>query len=472
MTHLTTEGLLADAIRKRLMRTIVIKDGKAFERLYRELQAALTRAWSEQMREGIVAALDRLRDLGSGAFTPDTAAAIMTALEERVGTDALTAAMRQPVINLSDALFRAGAAEVGKATGIDIAFMRPDLDALDALKNNNLFWIGETWNSHTKGKIDTILTEYFETGLTRDELAQRIADDFRSLTSRSEVYWEAVADHMATKGREIGRVTGYVRAGIQRVQIRAHLDERTTPVCRHLHGRVIEVSTLEKQRDDYFDACARGDVGRAKSVWQMHGKGTDLSSVPTSELEGIGSPPYHFRCRTITVAYWEPPASERIAVGVVGGEPLYLHAVEQKTFDRKPLTKKEIGALIDRAKSADWATPAKRRLTFDKHHDALRIRTQADFSQAAVDLIRRGNRDVYLKMETLKNGSQELRLVFEGAATTSTGAPAIAKTVVAVEDNHILSYHRAKPHKSEAVRGGVRQAARGIMKGFMEWLIG
>lgn len=82
---------------------------------------------------------------------------------------------------------------------------------------------------------------------------------------------------MATKSREIGRVTGYQRAGIQRVQIRAHLDERTTPCCRQLHGRVIEVQTLVDQRDAYFEAAARGNVDALKDIWVMHGAGTDLS---------------------------------------------------------------------------------------------------------------------------------------------------------------------------------------------------
>lgn len=108
---------------------------------------------------------------------------------------------------------------------------------------------------------------------------------------------------MATKSREIGRVTGYQRAGIQRVQIRAHLDERTTPCCRQLHGRVIEVQTLVDRRDAYFEAAARGDVDALKDIWVMHGAGTDLSNTRTRDLKGVGSPPCHYRCRTIAVAY-------------------------------------------------------------------------------------------------------------------------------------------------------------------------
>ena len=113
MTVATPEALLKATIRRRLARTVLIKDSKAFDRLYRELQTALTRAWDDEMRKGIVAALDRLRDLGPGAFTARDGASIMRVLEERVGAEAMRAAMREPVVNLTDALFRTGAAEVG-----------------------------------------------------------------------------------------------------------------------------------------------------------------------------------------------------------------------------------------------------------------------------------------------------------------------------------------------------------------------
>ncbi|MDO5606013.1 MAG: hypothetical protein Q4G25_12715 [Paracoccus sp. (in: a-proteobacteria)] len=467
MTALNTETLFAQTIRRRLSRSILIKDSAAFARLQTELQQALTRAWDDAMREGIINALDRLRDLGPGSFTQADATSILSALEERVGREAIQAAMRKPVINLTDAIFRVGAAEVGAAAGIDIAFARPDLDALDALKHNNMVWIGQTWDSHTKKKLDAALTEFFRDGMTRDGLAQRMADDFRTLTSRSHVYWEMFADHTATKVREIGRVTGYERAGMEYVQIRAHLDERTTPVCRHLHGRVIAVSTLSDQRDTYLEAGRRGDIETMKRAWVMHGSGADLSATATRDLEGVGSPPYHYRCRTITVAYWPPAPSAQISIGEMGRRDVALHDVERKTYDRVALTRKEVAAMIDRARTAGWANHDKMRATFEKHRDALRVKELSGFSQSAVDLIRRGNRDLYLTMHTKRDGSQELRMIFEGVAKTSKGGAALAKTIVAVESNRIISHHRTGLKKSEAFRGGVKQPARGIMKWLM-----
>ena len=459
----TTESLIAATIRRRLTRAVVIKDSAAFERLYRELQGALTKAWNEEMRKAIIAALDRLRDLGAGAFTARDGASVMRALEERVGPDAIRAAMREPVVNLTDALFRAGAAEVGRAASVDIAFMRPDLDALDALKDNNLFWVGEHWNRHTKDKLDAVLTEYFTEGMTREELAQRMADDFRTLTSRSHVYWEAVADHMATKGREIGRVTGYQRAGIQAVQIRAHLDERTTPCCRQLHGRVLTVDHLASQRDAYFAASAQGNVEEMKDIWVMHGKGADLSGTATRDLKGVGSPPYHYRCRTITVAYWEKPAETD--AGGDADPAQHLERWKRAAYDREPLTRTEVGALIERARTAEWPHVKVVRGHYRKHQQRLGIDNQSDFSQSTVDLIRRGNRDVYT---SVRNGVLNATFVTPARRATD-GKMGYFVTAVDVEANRITSHHwREKLQTSGDEVPAFKQPGRGIVK----WLFG
>lgn len=438
--------------------------------MQRKVADDLTKAWDEEMRKAIIAALDRLRDLGAGTFTASDGAAILRVLDERVGVEAMRAALREPVVNLTDALFRTGAAEVGRAVSIDIAFMRPDLDALDALKENNLFWIGEHWNSHTRDKLDTILTEYFSEGMTREGLAQRMADDFRTLTSRSHVYWEMVADHMATKGREIGRVTGYQRAGVRKVQVRAHLDERTTPCCRHQHGRVIDVQTLADQRDAYFAASAKGDKLAMADIWTMHGKDADLSGTRTRDLKGVGSPPYHYRCRTITVAYFEA-ASEIAGPGDAPDVSANMDRWKRVAYDRDNLTGKEIGAIIQHAKSANWAGGRNgdiARSHYLKHKTVLGASDQAAFNQAAIDNIRRAGRDVYL---SIREGSLRGSFVRPASRTNSKGKQVLGfvVTVVDLEENRLVTHHFRKdmPVKSDEVPP-LKQGGWGIVK----WIYG
>lgn len=300
------EDAIKSAVTRRMARSVVIKDAEAYERLYGELQTGMTNAWVGSMREGIAAALDRLRDLGPGKFTKEDGATIMRVLEASVGPEAIAAAMREPVINLTDALFRTGAEEVGTSAGVAIAFARPDLDALDVLKTGNLYWIGNSWNIKTQNNIAKILEDYFTEGMTREGLTQRFAEDFAGMSDRSRTYWELLADHTATKTREIGRVSGYERAEIARVQVRAQIDEGTTEICRQMDGRIIEVTKMRAQVTEYLDAVSKRDEPRAKAAWALNSdEDVDLSDINDEDLDAaIASPPYHFRCRTITVAYF------------------------------------------------------------------------------------------------------------------------------------------------------------------------
>ncbi len=313
---LSLDGILTETIAYRSLRQAVVKDADGFDKLVSSLQAALTRAFDDGLRKGIVRALDRLKELDPGTFTEADGELITRALEQQVGEEALAAAVRGPVLNLSEALYRLGAVEVGTAAGIDIRFGRPDLAALDILGTGNLYWVGNSWNTYTLNTIQSILGDYFREGMTRESLTERFAKDFAALGERSRHYWEVLADHTATKTREIGRVTGYEQAGAEYVQVRAHLDARTTPICRHMNGRIIAVHELRTQTDEYLKASATRNVEAAKAAWTMHGAKDSLADTHTADLpKGTASPPYHFRCRTITVMWFAPAEPSRLEHG-------------------------------------------------------------------------------------------------------------------------------------------------------------
>lgn len=450
MPELTIEEeAITTALRRRLARSVVIKDAKAWEELYGQLQTAMSNAWSDAMREGIANALDRLRDLGPGRFSREDGAAILRVLEGSVGAEAIRAAMREPVVNLTDALFRLGGEEVGQATGVAIAFMRPDLDALDILKSGNLYWVGNSWNIHTQNLFAKALEDYFTEGMTREGLTQRFAEDFAGLTERGQVYWEMLADHTATKTREMGRVSGYERAGITRVQVRAQLDDKTTRICRHMHGRIIEVAKMRSQRNAYLEAVSRRNEPAARAAWEMHGAGADFAGTPTSKLgKGTASPPYHFRCRTITVAYF-------------GSGDSAIDRWTVAAYDREPLSRKDLGALIERARSASWPHTKVVRGHFRKHQARLGIETQEAFSASAIDLIRRGDRDVYL---SVRRGALNATFV-RPMSNIDKGAEGYIVTAVDLAENKITSHHwRRNLETTGDEVPALKQPARGLRK--------
>ena len=456
-----SNGMMGDALRtaikKRAVRAVLLKDDGAFDAFYKELQAALTKVYDQAMKEAIIDGLERLKDLGgAGSFGLNDKEMILGLIESKIGAEALTALTRKPVIDLTDGLYRLGFQEVKTGTGLDIAFMRPDLDALDILKSGNLYRVGNSWNIYTQERIEAALTDYFNQGMTREGLMERYAFDLATIADKSRPYWAIMADHTATKTREMGRVAGYDRAGIAYVQVRAQLDDRTTPICRAMHGRVIPVSQLKNQRDKYLKATKTRNMDAAKRAWTMHSaNGADqIAGLSTANLPAnTANPPYHFRCRTITVAYFIDDEGE-------------IGAWKRKTYDRVPLAKKDIAQIIDRAKSARWPHAATRKWHFNKHKDEFGLTSQTDYSQSATDLIRSGKRDVYLAIRKGK-----LDAVFSRAGKNkNTGENGHFLTVVDVEENKIKShYHRSgKTHRSKRDDvQNVKQPGRGIAK----WLI-
>ena len=179
-----------------------------------------------------------------------------------------------------------------------------------------------------------------------------------------------------------------------------------------------------------------------------------MAGLSTNRIpDHTANPPYHFRCRTITVAYFMDEEGE-------------LGAWKRKTYDRIPLDKKDIETIIDKAKSANWPHAAMRKWHFNKHHKEFGFSNHAQYSQSAIDLIRNGKRDVYL---AIRKG--ELDAVFARAGKhKTTGKDGYFMTIVDIKNNKIRShYHREGDHRSKRDDvQNVKQLGRGIIK----WLIG
>lgn len=181
-----------------------------------------------------------------------------------------------------------------------------------------------------------IVSESLESGLGRGEIASSLHKEAtRSLLGGSPFYWEIVAGAFVGQGRSFAQLSSYAEAGIARYVIEAVLDERTTEICRYLHGKVFEVgdglkkmeamSRLEDldglkeahpwvretagaqgERVLYVDRgggrspiveVTRSGFGRVDDRGE-HRRG--LSERALMDL-GISFPPYHGLCRTSTL---------------------------------------------------------------------------------------------------------------------------------------------------------------------------
>lgn len=237
---------------------------------------------------------------------------------ELVGTD---------VEDHAEAAYRNGGEAGAKAVpGVAFQFQDPDTKSLKVLTGEAKFWIGEHYGDHLEEKLEEGLREHFR-GVegTREDLAWALEETTAGIARRSRAYWNFFADHTTTKIREIGRVSGYEQAEVKKIRIKAQLDDRTTAICRNLHGTVISIERQRQFVDNYMAAAKSRDKDAIKEAWpwwsdQRAGHLETTQGKMDAVNQGkIGPPPYHARCRTITVAEFsqdpidaQPPTSEEV----------------------------------------------------------------------------------------------------------------------------------------------------------------
>ncbi|MDR1873546.1 MAG: hypothetical protein LBQ90_00825 [Synergistaceae bacterium] len=380
------------------------------------LKTALSKTWTAQKREFMIEVLQEAEALGiKGTPGKPELERIIGRAEKALGVGMAEAAGR-PVLEANMSAYRAGL----HAVSADYSFRLPDLEALDVLRGQTLFWVQNAFSHELQDEMVAALDEYFTQGKTRIELANRLEEFMTKKEPKMRGYFDLLADHNATRIGEIGHVNGYERAGVEYAEIVAVLDDRTSPVCRHLHGRLVPMSALLTQRDRLLSAAKNLDMAAAKKAQPMlsgASEATVLLEPKTSKIvaQGIGMPPYHFRCRTTTVAYFEPADYwEKASHWAIDGE----------------IPQKEQPRLIDYARNARWGTHTKtweksaggdgrKHLTsfvhFQKHAADVGAATMEEYNQRLMSLIRRAGREVYLTIEQKEHPYPQL--VFYDAKT-------------------------------------------------------
>lgn len=309
------------------------------------LKTALSKAWDAQTRAFLLDLLVEADMLGAdGQPSAEELTRISAKAEEYLGTG-LREAARRPVISAQSAAYMTGRKAV---SGIDYSFTRKDIYALDLLRDDMLFWVGKAYDRNFSSWMQQRVKEYFDEGMSRVQLTERIAEKMNVIDPNMKDYIALLADHNTTRVAEMGHVSAYEDAGVEYAKIVAVMDDKTSKICRHLHGRIIPVSAMSAQRDRILSASKSRNIGAIKAAQPMlspsSGKGLNvMTSARTGEIieEGIGLPPYHFRCRTTTVAHFEPAEfHEKAKEWAINGE----------------VPKKSESILVDYARNARWGT--------------------------------------------------------------------------------------------------------------------
>ena len=174
-------------------------------------------------------------------------------------------------------------------------------------------------------------------GLGSDAVARQLQRAFRGqLAGRTTSYYGVVANAFSNRARSFSQLVTMRDAGIDTYTIEAVLDERTTNICRGLHGKTLQVSRtlttfdeVEKLEDPaaikraqpwFVEKLIGSGPDAGKRGLFLPGKGgsrlaavVDRSGVGRGDVvgsirwgmsnkslqnQGVGSPPYHGNCRT------------------------------------------------------------------------------------------------------------------------------------------------------------------------------
>jgi hypothetical protein len=182
--------------------------------------------------------------------------------------------------------------------------------------------------------------------------------------------------------------------------------------------------------------------------------------------DNVGLPPYHFCCRTVTVAYLGRVDAQ--------GRPLpdaeagidEVDVWRGMTWQRELLDRRDLGRLIERAMMARWDNGAYARRHLDKHAEALMAagiidaRSLSQYNQALEDLIRGPGRDVLL---SIRQG--RLYAVFHREVAGGRLVAAVDVERLRLATLHVKASGRAASLRDEAVVEQGREA-RGIRRWF------
>ena len=190
------------------------------------------------------------------------------------------------------------------------------------------YWIGRHYTDDIKNKIVSIVVDdATQWGGGQVEAGERLKAEFGQTFQRSDAYWRGLAGTVLSRSRNFGCVAGYEEAGVATYEILAVMDERTSPICRYMNGKVFTVKDAANLRDTILNSKRPDDV-RKNHPWLRLDQVQGLSDDELVKM-GQALPPYHFFCRTTTVMRdFEPTKQDT--------EPIDLQFVEPEPSKEMP----------------------------------------------------------------------------------------------------------------------------------------
>ena len=205
---------------------------------------------------------------------------------------------------IRDLAYEIGKDGVKKPHGVVNSTELVDQRALEWARKDNKYWIGNHFED-IGDRLREKLPEYIQQGMGSVEAGEQLEQLFGAEYGRNKSYWRGFAASAINRSRTFGEISGYEEAGVATYEILAVMDERTSPVCKFMNGKVFKVKTAANVRDDIINSLP--EMVKTNHPWLSF---KDVQNMTDEQLQAAGfvMPPFHFHCRTTTVMRdFEPP---------------------------------------------------------------------------------------------------------------------------------------------------------------------
>ncbi len=200
--------------------------------------------------------------------------------------------------------------KLGKSM-IEKQFGVADELAIELINDWTHVFIGNHFHDEVSQLVIDEIIDIFreEPALAVRDIAIKLEESLPGLI-RQKGYFDVVAGQVLNLTRSWSNMNFLSEAKIERYQVVAIIDARTSQICRFMDGREFEVRRTLDKYGRYADADTIDDV-KAVSPWattiggQLAVGGQLLTpdlTGPELQAMGIDAPPYHGRCRSTVMA--------------------------------------------------------------------------------------------------------------------------------------------------------------------------
>ncbi len=273
------------------------------------LLKSLLKAKSSQHEEVEALIATYLRDVAnknkaqSDAFVSELLVFVMQKVEQEIDKTILLNMVSSKINSLGytietavlETIYEKSAVAIASSVGAVFSFDKTDVEVLDSMYRA-LTWMKEDGASNTQDKLKLIIGEAMEGEVNMVDLGEKLREGFLGVVDESARYFEGVSDHVIRQSQSVTRAYQFEKAGVQSVKVVAVMDNRTSTICMSLDGRIIETGHVIQQADA-ITAAQNIEEKKKASRWQTQ-------PIFGALKKDVALPPYHFRCRTIVVAYF------------------------------------------------------------------------------------------------------------------------------------------------------------------------